>query len=444
MTSPFAPSHAWRACLLAAATVGAAPADAQVANSHVARSWVGTWGTAPVGPPLAPALQTFSNQTLRLIVHTSIGGSSLRIRVSNERGATPLPIGAAHVALRLAGADIVPASDRVLTFSGRASIAIAPGAVVLSDPVALEVPPLSDLAVSLHLPGEVQATTIHGNTSQTNYVSFPGNFSGAAALPTQRIIFSWPFLTEVDVQSSGSAVVALGDAITDGHATTRDANHRWPDFLALRLQATHDLLAQQIDRLVSPQRPVGVVNRGIAGNRQLRDAPDNPMAGMAALARFDRDVLATAGARHVIVLLGIGDIGAPGTPASPGDPAVGIDELVAGYRQLIARAHARGLAIYGGTMTPFEGVAKPGYYTPDKELVRQGVNAWIRSSGEFDAVIDFDRVLRDPRRPSRMLPAYDSGDHLHPNDAGMQAMAGAIPLSLFQDVSKARQRGGVP
>lgn len=444
MKSPVVPSHAWRACLLAAATVAAGPADGQIANSHVARSWVGTWGTAPAGPPLAPALQTFNNQTLRLIVHTSIGGASLRIRVSNERGAVPLRIGEAHAALRLAGADIVPGSDRALTFSGGTSITIPPGAVALSDPVELDVPPLSDLAVSLYLPGEVQGTTIHGNTSQTNYVSFPGNFTAAAVLPSQRIIFSWPFLTEVDVQSSGSALVALGDSITDGGVTTRDANHRWPDFLAMRLQATHDLLAQQTDRLVSGNRQVGIVNRGIGGNRQLRDPADNPMSGVAALARFDRDVLATAGARHVIVLLGISDIGTPGTPDSQADPAVGIDELITGYRQLIARAHARGLAIYGGTMTPFEGTFRPGYYTPEKELVRQAANDWIRSSNEFDAVIDFDRALRDPAHPARLLPAFDSGDHLHPNDAGMQAMANAIPLELFHSPGFARKQKSKP
>ena len=407
MKSPLALRHACRACLLAAAVV--CVAGAQVPGSRPVQNWVGTWGTAPAGPPSAAALQTFSDQTLRLIVHTSIGGNQLRIRVSNERGSVPLRLGEAHLALRMAGADIVPGSDRALTFSGYPSITIPAGALALSDPVELDVPALSDLAVSLHFPGEVQATTIHGNTTQTNYISSKGNFTGTAVLPTQRIIFSWPFLTEVDVQSAGSALVMLGDSITDGAATTRDANHRWPDFLAMRLQAMHDPLAHRADRLVIGNRQVGIVNRGMDGIG-------------AALARFDRDVLATAGARQLIVLLGVNDIGAP---------VLGIEELVSAYRQLIARAHAKGLAIYGGTMTPFEGAAGRGYFTPDKELVRQAANQWIRTSAEFDAVIDFDRAVRDPSHPARLLPVFDSGDHLHPNDLGMQAMANEVPLVLF-------------
>ncbi|MES2319484.1 MAG: SGNH/GDSL hydrolase family protein [Pseudomonadota bacterium] len=427
MKTPVALSHV---LLLAALSYTAQP-KAETLPSHATQDWVGTWGTSPSGPPLPAALQTFHNQTLRLIVHTSIGGKRVRIRVSNERGAVSLRIGEAHLALRQAGADIVPGSDRALTFSAFAAITIPAGAVALSDAVELDVPALSDLAVSLHLPGSVAASTIHGNTTQTSYVSFGGNFAGAAVLPTERIIFSWPFLTEVDVQSAGSALVTLGDSITDGAATTRDANHRWPDFLALRLQAMMDPLVQRTDRLVSGHRPVGVVNRGIGGSRQLQDGPANPMPGIAALARFDRDVLATAGARHVIVLLGINDIGVSSSPGTPLDPALGLDELVASYRQLIARAHAKGLAIYGGTMTPFEGMARPGYYSPDKELVRQAANQWIRTGGEFDAVIDFDLALRDPSHPSRLLPAFDSGDHLHPNDLGMQALANAVPLTLF-------------
>jgi lysophospholipase L1-like esterase len=430
--------------LLAMAGMGLTSLPA-IAQDWSTEHWVGTWGTGPAGPPLPAATQTFTDQTLRLIVHTSIGGNQLRIRVSNELGTTPLRIGSAHIALRQSGSTIVAGSDRPLTFSGNAAITIPPGAPVLSDPVDLEVPALSDLAISLYLPGSVQATTIHGSAFQTNYVSLPGNFTGAAAFPTDRTITSWPFLTEVDVNAPGaSSIVTLGDSITDGSNTTRDTNHRWPDLLALRLQTARDALgAPQLDAdkaaagLVAWGTRLGVVNRGIGGNRLLRDPGEQPLFGRAALARFDRDVLATAGVRYMTVLIGINDIGHPGTGTIPISEEPTPEELIAGYRQLIARAHAKGIAIYGATLTPFEGTIFPGYYSPEKEQIRQAVNNWIRSSDEFDGVIDFDRAVRDPSHPTRMLPAYDSGDHLHPNDLGMQAMANAIPLQLFRSLGNA-------
>lgn len=446
-TFPAVLKRARGACLLALASfaIGCAspggPAGGH-ADGGLGSEWVGTWGTAPAGPPLPAAIETFNNQTLRLIVHISVGGAQVRVRVSNELSTTPLRIGEAHIALRLSGAEIVAGSDRQLTFSGFTAITVAPGAPILSDLVELDVPALSDLAVSLHLPDQVQAQTIHGSAYQTNYVSLPGNFANAAVLPTQRAIFSWPFLSEVDVSSPSFSVVALGDSITDGTVTTRDANHRWPDFLALRLQTTRTALVQPLAP-AGRRNAVGVVNRGIGGNRLLRDPLASQMAGRAALERFDRDVLATAGAEQVIVLIGINDIGAPGTASTPIDQAVTAEELIAGYRQLIARAHAKGLAIYGGTMTPFEGTANPGYFTPAKELIRQAANNWIRTNDEFDGVIDFDRAIRDPGHPSRMLPAFDSGDHLHPNDLGMQAMANAIPLELINRRASLR-RPGVP
>lgn len=404
------------------------------------KQWAATWGTAPAGPPPAQALQTFTDQTVRLIVHTSIGGTQVRIRLSNELGSTPLRIGAAHVALRQTGADIVAASDRVLTFSGQASITIPPGAPVLSDPVALDVPAGADLAVSLHLPGEARASTIHSSAFQINYVSAPGDFTGAASLPTQRTLASWPFLTAVDVLPpvADGVIVALGDSITDGSITTEGANRRWPDLLALRLRAAQTAPGPaakarrgRAAATAAPTLRLGVVNRGIGGNRLLRDPGTWPLFGRAALERFDRDVLATAGAKYVVLLVGINDIGHPGSGSAPESEAVTAKDLIAGYRQLIARAHARGIAMFGATLTPFEGTVFPKYYSAEKEQVRQEVNAWIRSSKEFDAVIDFDRVLRDPAHPARVLPAYDSGDHLHPNDAGMQAMADAVPLELF-------------
>lgn len=437
------------AALAAALLLPYPPASAAGERNGDGQNWAGTWGIAPAGPPLPAALQQFDNQTLRLIVHTSIGGTQVRIRVSNELGAAPLRIGAAHIAIRQAGANIVPGSDRALTFSGFPSVVIPAGAPILSDPIVLNVPPLSDLAVSLYLPGPTAATTIHEQALQTNYVSVSGDHTGDTALPTQRTIMSWPFLTEVDVQlpHRGAAVVALGDSITDGAVTTVDANHRWPDLLALRLQTTREphnpisgSLERQFPKLLGANGKLGVVNRGINGDRLLRDPGEQPLFGKAVLARFDRDVLATAGVESMIVLIGINDIGHPGTGTIPLSETVTPDDVIAGYRQLIARAHEKGIAVFGATLTPFEGTTFPGYYTPAKEVVRQAVNQWIRTSDAFDGVIDFERAVRDPDHPTRMLPAYDSGDHLHPNDLGMQAMANAIPLDLFREHGVSRVR----
>ena len=446
----------WRRALLAAAISSAvlalatqpaqadsrAHAPAQAAAAAASTDWVASWGTAPAGPPIAQELQTFTDQTLRLIVHTSVGGNHVRVRLSNVFGTAPLRIGAAHVALRSSGAGIVEGSDRVLTFSGMKDITIAPGAPVLSDPIALDVAALSDLAVSVYLPGPAQASTVHGGAYQTNYVSQPGDHTGSAALPTARTFGSWPFLTEVEVTpaSHGSAIVAFGDSITDGAVTTSDANRRWPDRLAVRLQeaakgggtmAGSAAVRGASNGAAGSLGTLGVVNRGIGGNRLMRDPGTVPMFGKAALARFDRDVLATAGVRHVIVLLGINDIGQPGTDSATPAEAVNAEAVIGAHRQLIARAHAKGLRIIGATLTPFEGTVFPGYYSADKEAIRNTVNSWIRSGGEYDGVIDFDRATRDPAAPTRMLAEYDSGDHLHPNDKGMQAMADAIDLGLF-------------
>ncbi|GAB3392245.1 SGNH/GDSL hydrolase family protein [Massilia agri] len=406
------------AMLAAAIAFTSQPAGAQSwQNEH----WLGAWGTAPAGPPPDTSLQTFTDQTLRLIVHTSIGGNRVRIRVSNELGSTPLTIGAARIGLRAAGSDVAAGTDRALTFGGRSFVTIPPGAPALSDPVELNVPPLSDLAVSLYLPGTVQATTVHQLALQTNYVSLPGNFTAAPTLPVQRTIQVWPFLTEVDVDSLGPTIVTLGDSITDGTRSTLDTNNRWPDWLARRLQTERD-------PVLGINARFGVVNRGISGNRLLGNSP-NTLAGRSAQERFDRDVLATAGVRYLVILIGINDIG----NSSATNP-VTAEDLIAGYRQLILRARAKGISVIGATLTPFEGA---GYYSPEKEVVRQAVNNWIRNNDEFDAVIDFDRATRDPAHPTRLLPAYDSGDHLHPNDLGYQAMGNAVPLSLFRSAAKA-------
>ena len=413
-----------RSMLLAGALLATAlalPGPPAGAQDWSTERWTGTWGTGPAGPPAAGTAQVFTDQTLRLIVHTSIGGNRVRIRVSNEFGSTPLRIGAARIGVRASGSDIAPGTDRVLTFSGRTAIVIPPGAPVLSDPVELNVPALGDLAVSLYLPGTVEATTIHNTGLQTNYISLPGDFTAAATLPVQRTITAWPFLTEVDVDSAGPAIVTLGDSITDGTRSTVDTNNRWPDWLARRLQTVRDPVLGLNGRL-------GVVNRGISGNRLLADSP-NPLAGRSILERFDRDVLATAGVKYMTLMIGINDIG----NSSPANP-VTAEDLIAGYRQVIARAHAKGIVVFGATLTPFEGA---GYYSPEKEVVRQAVNAWIRSTDEFDGVIDFDLATRDPAHPTRFLPAYDSGDHLHPSDLGYQAMGNAVPLTLFRALGAA-------
>jgi len=292
-------------------------------------------------------------------------------------------------------------------------VTIPAGAPALSDPVELNLPPLAHVAVSLYLPGAVQAATLHGEARQTGYVSPSGDHTASASLPVQRTITAWPFLTALEVDGMRGAVVVLGDALTDGARSTMDANRRRTDVLARRLQAERDAGAR-----------LGVINRGIGGNRLLGDNPANPLAGHSALARFDRDVLATSGVRQLVLMVGIEDVG----NSSATNP-VTLEELVAGYRQLIARAHAARIAVTGATLAPFEGAA---LYSIEKDALRQAVNAWIRSSGEFDAVFDADRVLRDPARPSRLLPAYDSGDHLHPNDRGYAALGEAMPLELLR------------
>jgi len=397
--------------------------------------WTGTWSTAVTGAATAPVPPTvFADQTLRQIVHVSVGGGSLRVRLSNEYGTEPLVIGEARIARRATGAQTMPGTDRRLTFGGRSAFAVPPGAPALSDPVALAVPALSDLVVSIYLPERTAAATVHGSAFQTNYIA-AGNVTRSPALTGATTTTSWSFLSGVSVAAThrAAAVVAFGDSITDGAITTIDANHRWPDLLARRLQ----------DQATT--RHLGVLNKGIGGNRLLHDgntlagtpfAGLGPLFGDSALSRFDRDVLAQPGARHVIVLLGINDIGQPSS-LSPPSEAVTVEELIFGYRQLIARAHERGIGIYGATVTPFRDTTIPGYYSAANEAKRLAVNRWIRTSGEYDGVIDFDRAVRDPAQPLSMLPAYDSGDHLHPNDAGMQAMADAIPLRLFSTPSAA-------
>jgi lysophospholipase L1-like esterase len=380
--------------------------------------WAATWGAAPAGPPPSGSTMTLSNQTLRLIVHASVGGSRARIRISNEMGSATLSIGAARIALRSSGATLVAGTDRQLLFGGRTQVAIPAGAALLSDPVGFNVPPFANLAVSLYLPASTRVTTLHNAALQTSYVSTAGNQSANSTLAVSRSISTWPFLTEVDVSGAYSgltatnAVAAFGDSLTDGQASGSNANRRWPDLLARRLQLEGGVAGN-----------IGVANRGISANSLLKDYPDAMLAGQKGLTRFNRDVLATSGVRWVIVLIGINDI-----VYSNGSNPISVDSLVNGHLQLVSRAHAAGLRAIGGTLTPFEGQA---YYTAARENVRARFNAWMRSSGAYDAVVDFDLALRDPARPTRLRAPYDSGDHLHPNASGYQAMAQAVPLTLF-------------
>ena len=358
-----------------------------------------------------------------MIVRVSIGGEELRVRFSNAFGSAAVTIGDAHVALTDKGAAIVPGTDRALTFSGRALFTIPPGALVLSDPVKLHVPALGSVTVSVFLPDTRGPASWHELSSETTYISGPGDLCASADMPGAKTEVSWYLLSGVDVLASerSAAIVTLGDSITDGANSTPDANHRWPDSLA----------EQVSKRGGANGGAFGVLNEGISGNRLLHDV-DGPNA----LARFGRDVLAQEGVRYLIVLEGINDIGWPHMQDGKyaGD-AVSADEMIAALRQIAERAHAHGIRVFGATLTPFGGAF---YQTTDGEAERQAVNDWIRTSGVFDGVIDFDRVTRDPQQPERFLPAYDSGDHLHPGDAGYKAMGEAAARAFLAKRSTAK------
>jgi len=418
-----------RRLTLAAALAGTA------AGAAADDRWVGTWAASPQAAFPGP-LGRFDDRTLRLVVHASAGGTRVRVRLSNTYGPAPLRIAAAHVALRGQGADILDGSDRALTFGGAASLTIAPGATVTSDPVDLQVPALSDLAVSLRAAGRARAGTTHALAQQTSYVATAiGDAVAAAHWCAPRRIDDWPFLTGVDVQApaGGATLVLFGDSWVDGDGSTPGANARWGDALAARLQREGGACAR-----------LGVVNAGLVGNRLLhgspvRHRPGSPDFGRAlgesGLARFDRDVLAQPGARAVLVHLGNNDIGFDGAVAPP-DETVSLQALVTAFRELVARARRAGLRAIGTTLTPVEGTTLlRGYDSPAKEALRQQVNAWIRDGGEFDAVIDVDRIVRDPDRPARLLARLASPDRLHPNDAGYAAAAAAFPAGLCADLA---------
>jgi lysophospholipase L1-like esterase len=375
--------------------------------------WVGTWTAAP-----APAEggAAFSNHTLRMIPRVSLGGSRLRVRFSNAYGTRPLTIGSACVGLRAAGPRLVPDSTQRLTFGGEAGATVVAGTHVVSDPVVLTVAPLSDLAVSVHLPEDLPASFgITGRYArQTNYISPPGDFTAAEVLPVGRLTDDWYFVCGIDVVAprDTGAVVALGDSLTDANISTHDGHHSWPSQLARRLIARPS------------GRPMAVMNQGLGGNRILHD-----IRGESGLRRFDRDVLAQPGVTHTIIMLGTNDL--RNRWRKP-EEDVAAAQMIAGLKQFAVRGHACGIRVMGATLTPFENETfLPGAWNPQREGIRQEVNEWVRKTDVFDAIVDFDQALRDPDHPTRMLPRYDCDDHLHPSDLGYRAMGDAIDLSLF-------------
>jgi lysophospholipase L1-like esterase len=425
-TSPFAANNGRPATLVGAPPVAAPPAGA------TAPVPAATQTPAPAAPAATPApagsaaganparrftpppIYGSSDMTLREIVHVSLGGSQIRVVFTNEFGTEPLTIGAAQVAISQGGNTVntVAASRAGLTFGGRSGITIPPGALAVSDPATISLPAEADLAVSFFLPEQkIPQLSQHGSADQTSYVA-DGNVVGAQAFDTPHEIRSWPFLKDVDVKAAAhsGAVVAFGDSITDGAFAANNQNARWPDELARRLLAdkrTADL---------------GVINEGIGGNRILHDN-----TGPSALARFDRDVIAQAGVKYVIILEAINDIGHAYDPGRAYD-VVTAEDLLAGYVQMIDRAHMHGIKVYVATLTPYAGAK---YMSPAGEEVRQAVNKWIRSNNQADGFIDFDKTTADPAHPDTFLPAYDHGDHLHPSDPGYKAMGDAIDLGLF-------------
>lgn len=389
-------------------------------------AWIATWAASPqsVFPNAREPLLKIENQTVRERVRVSIGGKQIRLRLSNEFGSAPLLVGAMTVATPSDAASIIPGSMQTVTFGGHNSVTIPSDAPVLSDPVGFAVEPGAEVSISIYFPKRISAPTLHGLALKRAVVSQPGDLTHAGKIEGGAISESSILVSAVLVPAEPSQrlVAALGDSITDGEGSTVDADHNWPSDLARRL------------RTKSGGSKIAVVNEGIAGNRLLND---NAGLGVSALARFDRDILALPGVTHIVLLEGINDIGFPGVRMGAGylaDPADArtAEDLINAYLQLISRAHTHGIKLIGATITPWEGAPFPGYYSEAKEAVRQAVNQWIRTSGAFDGVIDFDAVLRDSGHPSRLLPRYSSPDHLHPNDAGYQAMADAIDLTLFK------------
>ena len=383
-----------------------------IAASASAQNWSRSWAVAPQTPPAANSdrpLPDLKDRTIRQVVRLSTGGPRLRVRLSNEMSDQPIRIGAVHVAIADADGRIVPGSDRPVRFDGEDSVAIPAHAPMLSEPIALPVKPLQRIAISIHLPDGAAQPTLHQHAAATAWIA-AGNQAGAVTLSGANTFGQRLIIAGVDVESAKlrRTLVAFGDSITDGAAATNDADTRWPDLVAERLQRA------KLD--------MGVANLGIGGNRVLEDGN-----GLNALARFDRDALSVPGVSHVIILEGVNDIGAAWRDKAAIRPSA--DDLIDAYRQLIARGHDRGVKVILATILPYKGA---GYWSEWGEGVRTEVNAWIRTNREADGFVDFDKAIRDPADPLRMAKPYDIGDALHPNDAGFKAMAAAVDLKLLR------------
>jgi lysophospholipase L1-like esterase len=414
-------------CLSAIMTL--ALSGERAAGAAAGNDWITTWAASPAprwGSEVPAAFgvpETLEGVTVRQVARISTGGGKVRVVLSNEYGATPLAIGAGTVAL--AGKDGALAGPAVrLTWGGKASVMVPPGAPIVSDPVDLAAAPLSSLAVSIYLPERAAITSVHWDGAQTATISGHGDFTGSPMFQASSTLKQRLFLSgiQVDAAPTSHALVFFGDSITDGACSTADANGRWPDHIAERLQQ-------------SGHKNIAVVNEAFSGNRVLMNG-----MGTNALARLNQDVLSQPKLSTVILMMGINDIGWPGEKAiTPADKEPTADDIIVGYQQIIDRVHARGARILGATLTPFtdtnQGTPTEGYYTPEKEKIRLAVNQWIRTSGRFDGVIDFDHVMEDPARPGHMRGAYDCGDHLHPNDAGYSAMASAVDISQLLKVN---------
>jgi lysophospholipase L1-like esterase len=416
-------------CLLAFSTGAAAQSE----------RWVSTWGTAttlaidptldwirpppvdepqranpppPRESPIPPVPTELDDQTVRMIVRSSVAGERVRLQFSNAQGLAPVKLGAVHVALHGEGSAVLAGSSAAVTFGGMSSVTLHPGSLLVSDPVDLRVPALTELVVSVYLPESTDARATHALGLNTTYIA-SGNQVAAAELPDAATNRSYFWLTGVEVQAveDAATIIAFGDSITDGFSTTPDEHREWPALLAERLQAN------------AGTARFGVINMGISGNRVLQT-----VTGQSALARFDRDVLARSGVRWIVLLEGINDINFTALPGAPESQHATAEGIIGGLSQLVDRAHAHGIKVMGATMTPMGGLW---LFNDKTEAMRQEVNAWIRTSGKFDALVDFDAATRDPAQPSYMRADYDSGDHIHPNDAGNAAMAQAIDLAVF-------------